>query len=177
MPVSTIARDHPDRVLPVARIGEAIVQLVKDLPEEADVSENDREQMDLETRYAELDHDAVEHSYPPGEPSVFACPACGGVLWTIDDGDTMRFRCRVGHAFTADGVLEEEAEEVDRALWAAFRALHERADLANRSAQRLGARGAERTAERFHGLAREALDQAELIRTILLERDADVDGG
>jgi two-component system chemotaxis response regulator CheB len=127
--------------------------------------------MSIETSYAQLDEETIERSEPPGSPSAFSCPACGGVLWEVEDG-VHRFRCRVGHAYSAEGVLDEESEEIDKALWAAFRALHERADLSTRSARRSRRNGSGKVAERLDATAREALDQAELIRRILLERDA-----
>lgn len=171
MPASTIHRDHPDRVVPLEGIADAIEAAVKNLSEEGAVSENGRDEMSIETSYAQLDEKTIERSAPPGRPSAFSCPACGGVLWEVDDG-LHRFRCRVGHAYTAESVLDEESEEVDKALWAAFRALHERADLATRSARRSRRSGSSRVADRLDANAREALDQAELIRRILLERDA-----
>ena len=49
-----------------------------------------------------------------GTPSRFTCPECHGALWEIDDGSMLRFRCHVGHAFTADTVLASQGEEIDR---------------------------------------------------------------
>lgn len=174
MPETAIARDHPAGVLEVERIAGAVAAAVRDLRREAKVSENGRDEMTIETCYAALDRETIEKADPPGKPSAFSCPACGGVLWEAGNG-LHRYRCRVGHAYTTEGVLEEESEEIDKALWAAFRALHERADLSSRSARRSRDRGSTKIAERLDGHAREALDQAELIRTIILERDASSD--
>jgi two-component system chemotaxis response regulator CheB len=125
--------------------------------------------MNLETSYAALERDAVEHGRPPGKPSTFSCPACGGVLWEVED-DLLRFRCRVGHAYTAEGAVDAQGESVDAALWAALRALLERAELMERLARRDRERGF-RHASRFQEQAREALEQAEMIRNELLERN------
>ena len=133
------------------------------------MSDNDRREMTLETSYAALDRDALSATDPPGTSSRLSCPACGGVLWQVDD-ELLRFRCRVGHAYTADAVLDGQSETVDAALWAALRALHERAELSERVARRIRDRQG-RGAERFDEMRREALEQAELIRTALLERD------
>jgi two-component system chemotaxis response regulator CheB len=171
MPAKAIANDHPDCVMPVAKIAAAITRTVRDLSERVEVRDNARDQMILETRYAALDRKAIEDADPPGQPSAFSCPECGGVLWELDDGDLPRFRCRVGHAYPSDSVLEHGEARVEEALWAAFRALHERAYLSARSARRLRERDAGGAATRLETRAQEALDQAELIRAVLLERD------
>ena len=173
MPASTIAGDHPDRIMPLAAIAPAVVEALEELPEEKPMSDNVEEEMSLETRYSTLDRETIERARPPGDPSAFSCPACGGVLWEVDDGEPLRFRCRVGHAYTADSVYEDQTAAVEHALWAAFRALHERAELTHRIAHRT--RGSGSTSKRFADLSREALDQANLIRTVLLERNDDGD--
>lgn len=170
MPFATIVRDHPDRVLPVHEIAPAVVELLSSLSQEDAVSNNERKDMSLETSFAALDQSALSGSDPPGEPSRLSCPACGGVLWEVDEGDLLRFRCRVGHAYTADAVVDGEGESVEAALWAALRALHERAELSQRIARRIRS-GSGRGADRFDDMRREALGQAELIRNVLLERN------
>jgi two-component system chemotaxis response regulator CheB len=153
----------------ISRIGGTVI--VRD-PEEADFADNDIDDMSIETRDAALDRQTIESGSPPRDPSVFACPACGGVLWEVDEDDgPPRFRCRVGHAYTLETALDEQSEEVDRALWAAYRALQERAELSERLVARLGASPTP-THGRLESAAREAREQAELIRTVLLERDA-----
>jgi two-component system chemotaxis response regulator CheB len=169
MPANAIALDHPDRVVPLAGIAPAVAELVAGLSQEVPVSHNDPQNMNLETSFAALDREAIEDSRPPGAPSTFSCPACGGVLWEVDDG-LLRFRCRVGHAYSADSVGDAQAESVDAALWAALRALLERAELMERLARRTAKHGST-SASRYDEQAREALEQAELIRTQLLERN------
>jgi two-component system chemotaxis response regulator CheB len=173
MPASTIAGDHPDRIMPLAGIAAAVVDALEELPEEEQMSDNADEEMSLENRYSMLDRETTERSQPPGEPSAFSCPACGGVLWEVEDGQILRYRCRVGHAYTVDSMYDDQRDGVEYALWAAFRALHERAELTHRIAHRT--RGSGPTSKRFEELSREALDQANLIRTVLLERNDDGD--
>jgi two-component system chemotaxis response regulator CheB len=171
LPAHTVARDHPDRVLPLADLAPAIAAAVRRLSEEVEVRENGDNGMSLESGYAMLDPEALEGNAPPGEPSVYGCPACGGVLWELDDADQLRFRCRVGHAYTADGVVEGQAESVEIALWTALRALQERAQLSQRLAERVGKAGAERSRRRFEAVAEEAREQAESIRRLLAGPD------
>lgn len=67
-----------------------------------------------------------------GMPSVFACPDCHGVLWEIRQGGSVRYRCRTGHAYTEATLNEELSHASEQALWAAMRALEEKAAMARR---------------------------------------------
>jgi two-component system chemotaxis response regulator CheB len=175
LPQSAVARDHPDRVLPLPEIAPAIAAAVRRLSEEADVRENGDGEMSVENAYATLDAEAFERGGPPGRPSVYGCPDCGGVLWEVDDDETLRFRCRVGHAYTADAAINGQAESVETALWTALRALQERAQLTERLAERVGNAGAERSRTRFEAIATEAREQAETIRRLLAGPDGPQD--
>ena len=117
---------------------------------------------------AELEPAAVHDHDRPGTPSAFGCPECGGVLWELHDGELLRFRCRVGHAWTANGLLAEQSDGLDDALWTALRALEEQAALARRLADRSAGRGHERSAESFRRQERAATGHAEVIRRVLL---------
>lgn len=167
MPSKTVSRDHPDRVLPLAELAPAIAATVRRLSEEVPMSDNGREEMSLETAYATLDAELLERDLPPGESSVYSCPACGGVLWELDDPEHLRFRCRVGHAYSADSVVDGQGEAVEAALWTALRALQERAQLSDRLAARMATTGAERSRTRFEAVAKETRKQADVIRRLL----------
>src|SRR5262249_29589916 len=65
-----------------------------------------------------------------GTVSPFTCPECHGTLWEIANGDMLRYRCHVGHAFTAEAMLAAPADEVERLLWTVLRSHQERAALA-----------------------------------------------
>jgi two-component system, chemotaxis family, protein-glutamate methylesterase/glutaminase len=171
MPSKAVSRDHPDRVLPLTDLAAAITSTVRRLSEEAPMSDNDGDEMILEAEYATLEAEMLERDGPPGDSSPFSCPACGGVLWELDDPDLLRFRCRVGHAYTADAVVDGQTETIEAALWTALRALQERSQLCGRIAARLGKTGAERSAERFKAQAEEARGQADAIRRLLAGAD------
>jgi two-component system, chemotaxis family, protein-glutamate methylesterase/glutaminase len=170
LPAQTVGHDHPDRVLPLVELAPAIASATQRLSEEVDVRENGDGAMRLESAYATLDKQALEQE-APGRPSAFSCPACGGVLREVESDDLLRFRCRVGHAYTADGVLDGQEESVEAALWTALRALQERAELSDRLAERVGTAGAERSRRRFAAVAEEARAQAETIRRVLAGPD------
>jgi two-component system chemotaxis response regulator CheB len=46
----------------------------------------------------------------------------------------VNYRCRVGHAWTADALLRARDDEVEGALWVALRSLQEKAKLSRRLA-------------------------------------------
>ncbi|HEX9268273.1 MAG TPA: chemotaxis protein CheB [Candidatus Limnocylindria bacterium] len=99
-----------------------------------------------------------------GDPSPFTCPECGGALWR-EEGD--RFRCRVGHSYTEDALGVSQGERVESALWAAERALAERAHLARRLQERATEQGREHSAERFDRDASLAEGQAAAVRELI----------
>jgi two-component system chemotaxis response regulator CheB len=67
-----------------------------------------------------------------GRRSVLSCPDCQGVMWEIDEGDLTRFRCHVGHTYTAELMSLALDESLRRALASAQRALEERVALARK---------------------------------------------
>jgi chemotaxis methyl-accepting protein methylase len=73
--------------------------------------------------------------------SGFSCPDCNGVLWEIRDGALERFRCRVGHAWSPEGLMTQQSEGLEAALWIAMRSLEERAPWPGSWPSRPGAAG------------------------------------
>ncbi len=102
-------------------------------------------------------------------PSQFACPECGGVLWEIDDAGFLRFRCRVGHAFTAAHLDAEQHHAVEAALWSALRALEERASLYRQMAERLSTIKLPTVRQQYEENAAEKEGQAKVLRYFLLK--------
>ncbi|VXD20268.1 CheB methylesterase (fragment) [Planktothrix serta PCC 8927] len=75
-----------------------------------------------------------EQGKPSGSASMLTCPDCGGVLWELQEGNLLWYGCHVGHAYSIDSLLEQQGDDVERALWSAIRALEEKAALARRMA-------------------------------------------
>ncbi|MFP5246059.1 MAG: chemotaxis protein CheB, partial [Thermoanaerobaculia bacterium] len=98
MPSSAIAHAQIDHIVPVAAMGQLLATLVTQDPPEGVAAR--RPDLEMETRMAELDGDALAQDERPGHPSPYSCPECGGVLWEIKDEHFIRYRCRVGHAYS-----------------------------------------------------------------------------
>ena len=103
----------------------------------------------------------------PGRPSPWPCPDCNGVLWEIDDGPVLRFRCRLGHAWEAESLLEQQAEGVEGALWMALRALQDRAALSRELAERAEAGGRRLSAMQYRGDLEGMTRNIEIMRRLL----------
>jgi two-component system chemotaxis response regulator CheB len=65
-----------------------------------------------------------------GEQVPYNCPDCGGVLWQMSQPKSLRYRCHVGHAFTAASLLQTQSEKIEETLWVTLRMLEERRNLA-----------------------------------------------
>jgi two-component system, chemotaxis family, protein-glutamate methylesterase/glutaminase len=168
MPLSALENVAVDYTLPLSGIGPVLVRLANE-PVPAGEVYPVPEDMEMETRLTEMDLDTLYGEERAGTPSSFSCPECGGVLWELQDGDLLRFRCRIGHAFTVDSVLAEQSEVVEGALWAALKTLEETVSLSSHMARQAHGRGQDWLARRFAEKVREAEQHAKVIRELLLK--------
>lgn len=60
-----------------------------------------------------------------GEPSMFTCPECHGVLLQLMEGSYFRFRCHTGHAYSAESLLAHIQDQIEIQLWSTIRAMQE----------------------------------------------------
>jgi two-component system, chemotaxis family, protein-glutamate methylesterase/glutaminase len=126
-----------------------------------------------ETRFAAFNMAEIENERRSGRPSQFACPDCGGVLWELEDKSFLRFRCRVGHAFTARHLGAEQRQAVETALWSALRALEENASLYRRMAAQ--AKSHEITSRKLKEQGLNIAENARILREFLLRVSQDED--
>ncbi|HKB04335.1 MAG TPA: chemotaxis protein CheB [Gemmataceae bacterium] len=174
MPQSALDHVGADYCLPAADLAPLLVRLVGEpLPDASRGFPHPPEELEMEADMAELEPEVVHTDRKPGIPSVFACPECGGTLWEFHEHELLRFRCRVGHAWSAESLLAEQSQGLEAALWTALRALEEQAALARRMVDRAEGRGQERVASTFRGQAAEAEGHAEIIRRVLVTRRPD----
>jgi two-component system chemotaxis response regulator CheB len=169
MPLNAIENVPVEHVASADQLGHLLAELCKQEFPEVDVPPS--ELMEIETDVAMMDDDAMDERDRPGRPSGFSCPDCNGVLWEIHDGDLVRYRCRVGHAWSSESLFGEQAQQLEAALWMALRGLEEKAALARTMGERARERNSPLTAARFTEQAEEASRAAVLIRSML---EADV---
>jgi two-component system chemotaxis response regulator CheB len=168
MPLSALRYVGADHVLPAAEIGPLLNRMVKEpLPSTANPAAPDH--MRQEVAIME-DDEAVLSGEHPGEPSPWPCPDCSGVLWQIDEGNMVRFRCRVGHAWSADDLLNVQGSAIENALWMALRSLEDRAALSRTLAERALAGGRSISAGRFQSESDEYEESVRVLRELLSGR-------
>ncbi|HEU4657852.1 MAG TPA: chemotaxis protein CheB [Capillimicrobium sp.] len=155
MPEAALAATEVDRVLPVRAIGAELVRLTGG-PEPLPASPGPPP-------------DPLPESAMPDDTATgLICPECGGALWSLEESGVHRFRCRIGHAFSEEALLDLQGGDVEAALWTALRALEERSALLRRMAERARTGGSGGIAAGFLDKALDIERQAEIVRAGVL---------
>ena len=165
MPMHAIQKAGVHHVLKVREMSAVIARLVREPVTTGAHAMTGGKQSFVDA--AEVGTSALEAKSLAGPPSVFTCPACGGALWELRDGELLRFRCHVGHSYTEKALLTAQAENLESVLWAALRALEEHAEMRRRMARRAATGHYPPMAKRFEQQAAEAEQRALLIRELL----------
>jgi two-component system, chemotaxis family, protein-glutamate methylesterase/glutaminase len=173
MPLSASRAAQPDIVAPAEELGRAVARHVSQPSTEPETFVSG--EAGREARIAELFPEELHSDANPGSPSGFSCPECSGGLWEVEDGEMTRFRCRVGHAYTMETFVSENGRSLENAFWVALRALEESASLARRVTKRAEGAGNLVTAARFREREQRLVEQAEQIRSTLLNGSLDED--
>lgn len=174
MPQSAIQHVEVDHIVPLSGIGPLLVRLVREPVTDTGVnavSDETEHDVNLEADIAEINMAAIREE-KPGQPSEFGCPDCGGILWEMQDGKLLRYRCRTGHAYSPESLMARQANGIEDALWAALRALEERASMSGRMAQRAQENGQLTIVGVFKEQSQSAHKDAELIRSVLVRGES-----
>ena len=151
-------------------LAELVASWVDSLPDDTPNDQHaDRSELEKEVDVARMEPEAMHDLERPGSPSGFGCPDCAGALYQIEEGNTVRYRCRVGHAWSSESLVARKTVDVEGALWVALRSLEEKAALNTELGERAGGLGHDRTALRFAEGAKEATHAAELVRRLITE--------
>jgi two-component system chemotaxis response regulator CheB len=169
MPANALRHLAADYVVPLSDMArvlhEAASSPVGSVRDEADDAIN------MEVAIAGEDTSVDRRVQHIGDPSIFTCPECHGVLLELKERGILRFRCHTGHAYSADSLLGALNEGIENALWSALRAVEEGQFLLERMAGHTSDADARHAARLRTQLAR-VTDQAELLREIVGQRVA-----
>lgn len=177
MPRSAVQHVKVDYMVSLAAIGPLLTNLVYEQAYEGEIQHvaplnEENSAMEGEVKMAEMNADLQDLHQHVGTPSVFSCPECGGVLWEVQDGDLLRFRCRVGHAYSSESALAEQSKAVEQALWVALKALSEKATLLQRMSERARQREHTWLAEHYDHQMIDTEQHAARIKQVLQQGDS-----
>jgi len=173
MPQAAIEHQTPDYVLPVAEIGGVLGKVCR---QEAPRGRVPDEDPILNAEVSMADLSSVTSDELPVHPAGYGCPACGGSLYELPGKPVPRYRCRVGHAWSPESLLEEQAAALESALWMALRALEEKTVLSRRMAESSQQRGHTVAVSKYRSQAVDAESAGMQIRELIDRLGATADG-
>lgn len=103
----------------------------------------------------------------PGVTTALTCPDCGGAIWELVIDRFKEFRCHVGHSFSPEIMLQEQADAVDAEFWKCLRRLEENIQLRKKLAKWAIEEGREAVAAEQEQEIKIAERQADFIRHAL----------
>jgi two-component system, chemotaxis family, protein-glutamate methylesterase/glutaminase len=164
MPQNALNQVDVDHTVPLAEMGALLVRLVhrrraQDRPVPKDIA--------IEAKIAERVLSDLPSVDALGTQVPFNCPGCGGVLWEVVKGNSLRYRCHTGHAFSGSVLLAEQTAKIEETLWVALRMFEERRNLLVNMSHRSSRGFSPSAAER----AKESEVHIERIRSMLKSSD------
>jgi two-component system chemotaxis response regulator CheB len=169
MPWGALQASDVDYRAPLADMAKLLTHLST---EEAEPAPGVPEEIKLEIDIALGHRTDSEVTARLGDPVALSCPACGGVMSQIRRSPPLRFRCQVGHAYTAETFAAEQEGGADEAMRVALRIIEERAVLSERMAGDARASGRHAAARASDARATEARRYEALLREAIA-READ----
>jgi two-component system chemotaxis response regulator CheB len=182
MPKNAMKYAEIDHCLPLLEIGPVLIRLTG----EPAVSEKEYavpDAMEFESKIAEQQlntKEFLDNVEEIGSRTTYTCPQCNGSIWQIGEEEPLRFRCHVGHSFTAGPFLTEQTSFIERTLWSLVKALEEKVTLTRQLAARLERKGNTNAAKKYRENADNVDGEVGLLRNLILDgyatrRDIGVD--
>jgi two-component system chemotaxis response regulator CheB len=165
MPSAAMHATAIEDVLSARKMPKRLLELVGE--EVQDTATGATRLMQQETAMARFDPSSLHADDHPGVASGLSCPDCHGILFEIAEGGLHRYRCRVGHAWSAASLVAQQAAGMETALWIALRSLEEKAALARDLSARAATRGHRLTEETFARQADEAVEAANQVHNLI----------
>jgi two-component system, chemotaxis family, protein-glutamate methylesterase/glutaminase len=170
MPKSALRYVQIDYCLPLAKISGLLVDLAK-APAEEENAYPITPEIEFESNLAGQQMNAqefLENVERIGIRTTYSCPKCNGSVWQIKNGDLLRFRCHVGHAFTAEILLAEQTQNIENALWSAVRALEEKVTLSRQIAKQMQKLNLQRATMKYESNAQGIDQEISMLRNLIL---------
>jgi len=160
MPLAALEAADVDHVAPARELAGLLARLAAT---EAGTGAAPSDELRLEVQIASGGRLGSENLLRLATPSALSCPECHGVLSEVDGGHPLRFRCQIGHAYTAEAYAANTVE-VDDAIQVALRVMEERVTLVQRMALDARRTGRTAVAELYDARAQEYRHYANTLR-------------
>jgi two-component system, chemotaxis family, protein-glutamate methylesterase/glutaminase len=161
MPLEALKASEVDYRAPLAELGELLATLARLPPGPFLAPPAD---IELENEIALGRPVGAEDIVRLADPVALSCPACGGVLSQMRRSPPLRFRCQVGHGYTAETLAAEQEGTLDEAMRVALRIVEERASLTERMAEDARKAGMRYSAHSYETKAKESRRHIEVLR-------------
>jgi two-component system, chemotaxis family, protein-glutamate methylesterase/glutaminase len=162
MPRNALACAGADHTVPRAKLAAFLLEAVTTRLDEKAIGHFSQKSREYQASEQSMDSIDV-----PGQPTNISCPDCGGVLQRLENGKMLRFKCRVGHAYSAETLLSAQSSRVEEALWVAVRLLEEKAEMARKLKAYSTERKFKAAPKRFEDQALKLEADAKVLRDIL----------
>ena len=164
MPVRALAAVPTARQVPLGELAPTLARLAA---EPAPESPSVPEALHIEARLTERAVASDDWGEVPTSPTDFTCPECNGAIREIEGEPIRRFRCRVGHAYSADDFVAAKETGVDDALWLALQTFQEQAQILDALAIEDKRRGWTRNVASYEKRVREMREAADKLRELV----------
>ncbi|MBV8107065.1 MAG: chemotaxis protein CheB [Hyphomicrobiales bacterium] len=164
MPLAALAASNIDYRAPLSELG-ALFNRITSEPPGPSPSPPDDIRLEVEIALGKVE--GTDATNRLANPVPLSCPACGGVLSQIRRSPPLRFRCQVGHAYTADTLANEQEGSVDEAMRVALRIVEERATLTHKMAEEARRGGLRQSAASFERASAESRVHVDTLREAL----------
>lgn len=161
MPLSAMKYVTVDHCVPIVKMSNLLDQLARDPIDEQ-----------LRAPLTRADMSTIPEEPTSKKASGLTCPECSAAMFQSRHGRLLEFRCRVGHRFSLEGLLDGQLDILEKSLWSSLNAIEERSALILLLAQELRNRGENDLADREDIKANENDRRAQHLRHLLSD-----DGG
>jgi two-component system chemotaxis response regulator CheB len=169
MPRNAIAHDHVDHCVNLTDLPALLVGLTG---EPAGPTLPVPDDLVMEVRIAETETAIIKGIGAAVSDRItsMTCPECGGALAEIQEDTLIRFRCRIGHAYSPAALADAQGEVAEQSMWKALRAYDERRLLFERLAENARSRQRLRAAALWDQAARDISEKRHQLQKEIIAR-------
>jgi two-component system chemotaxis response regulator CheB len=167
MPMSALKNVEVNHCVPLKELAPLLVRLTSEAAGK-EATPPKITYMETEVNIAREDRASERGLLEMGDPSLYACPECHGVLLQIKEGSNVRFRCHTGHAYSIETLLAEFTEKTEEVLWSSIRSIEETVFLLDHMARHLDQHNHLDAAAALRLKGMEAQRRADLVRKAVM---------